>query len=118
MTAPVLQSGDAAAWVVRFVMPRGYTLETLPTPNDSRVRLRALPPTRFAVVKFPGLAHAEAVATRTRELQEFISAQRLSAAGAPALARYNPPWTLWFMRRNEIWIPIEAAEQSPGTPAH
>ncbi len=106
MTAPVIQVADKDKWTVQFVMPSGKTLATLPVPNDARVRLKALPPARFAVVRFPGLARPDDVAKQTAALREFIARQRLEATGSAALARYNPPWTLWFMRRNEVMIPV------------
>ena len=106
MTAPVTQSGADRAWVVRFTMPSSYTLETLPTPNDARVRLVPVSAQRYAVVRFSGLAQPDDIERRTGTLRTFMEQQKLSAVGAPLLSRYNPPWTLWFMRRNEVWIPI------------
>ncbi|MBC7520983.1 MAG: heme-binding protein [Sandarakinorhabdus sp.] len=106
MTAPVLQAGGDGAWVVRFIMPHGSTLETLPLPNDPKVRLRAIPPGRMAVVRFSGLARQDDVDARTLALSQLIKAQHMQAIGAPSLAQYDPPWTLWFMRRNEVMIPI------------
>ncbi len=109
MTAPVTQSGGDGAWVVRFTMPSKYTLGTLPAPNDARVRLVPIPPQRYAVVRFSGLARLDDVGRQTEDLRAFMKRQQLRAIGAPSLARYNPPWTLWFMRRNEIWIPTPGA---------
>ncbi len=106
MTAPVIQVADKDKWTVQFVMPANKTLDTLPVPNDARVRLRELPATRFAVVRFPGLAGPDDVEKQTALLREFIVRHQLKAAGSAALARYNPPWTLWFMRRNEVMIPV------------
>jgi hypothetical protein len=106
MTAPVLQTGHGDAWTVRFVMPQGMTLATLPVPNDPAVKLRALPPARVAVVRFSGLARSDDVAARTRALEAWITSRQLHATGAPSLAQYNPPWTPWFMRRNEVMIPV------------
>jgi hypothetical protein len=109
MTAPVIQSGVAGqegTWTVRFIMPSGYTLDTLPTPNDPKVQLLALTPARFAAVTFSGLARDADVATRTAELNAYIKTHALQPIGPPALARYNPPWTPWFMRRNEVLIAI------------
>ena len=106
MTAPVTQTGNADAWVIRFIMPGSYTLDTLPTPNDPKVQLKALPPSRVAVVRFSGLAHEADIEQKTAELNDFIAANHLRPAGPPSLARYNPPWTLWFLRRNEIMIPL------------
>ncbi len=108
MTAPVSQTRDDAEWVVRFTMPAGYTMETLPTPNDARIRLHPVPPARMAVVRFSGWAVEQDLADKTAELDGFITVQRLRAIGPPALAQYNPPWTLWFMRRNEVMRAVEA----------
>lgn len=109
MTAPVTQSGGEGEWVVRFTMPSTYTLETLPAPNDARVRLVPVPAQRYAVVRFSGLARPDDVERRTEALRAFMERQHLRAIGSPSLARYNPPWTLWFMRRNEVWIPTSGA---------
>jgi hypothetical protein len=105
MTAPVLLSGGGP-WTIRFIMPRGSALETLPTPNNPAVKLRGIAPARVAVIKFSGLAKQADVDARTLALSRFIKAQSLAAAGPAALAQYDPPWTLWFMRRNEIMIPV------------
>lgn len=110
MTAPVTQSGGDGAWVVRFTMPSTYTLETLPAPNDARVRLVPVSPQRYAVVRFSGLARPDSVERRTGTLRKFMEHQHLRAAGAPSLARYDPPWTFSFMRRNEVWIPVAPEE--------
>lgn len=107
MTAPVTQTQTAGEWVIRFTMPSTYSLETLPEPNDARVRLRVTPPARFAVIRFSGLARPDDVATKTAELSAWMQNQHLRDAGPPSLAQYNPPWTPWFMRRNEVMIPIE-----------
>ncbi len=109
MTAPVIQSGVAGqsgAWTVRFIMPSAYTMDTLPTPKDPKVQLLPLPPARFAAVMFSGLAREADVALRTAELTAYMTQHALQPTGPPALARYNPPWTPWFMRRNEVLIPI------------
>jgi hypothetical protein len=108
MTAPVTQSGGPGAWEVSFIMPRGSTLASLPVPNDTRVRLVALPASRLAVARFSGLTGDEAIRRQTADLEAFIARRRLHAVGPPSLSRYDPPWTPWFMRRNEIWIPVAA----------
>jgi len=106
MTAPVMQSGGDGAWVISFIMPKGSTLENLPRPNNPRVQLKSIPPARMAVVRFSGLARPDSIAAKTAALQGFVSAQHLHAIGPPTLAQYDPPWTLWFLRRNEVMIPI------------
>jgi len=106
MTAPVLQSGGDGNWVVRFIMPGGSALETLPQPNNPKVHLQAVAPARMAVVRFSGLARHDTIAANTDALLAFIKAQHLHTIGSPTLAQYDPPWKLWFLRRNELMIPI------------
>jgi hypothetical protein len=107
MTAPVVQTGAGNAWTVQFIMPAGSTLETLPTPDNPKVKIIAVPATRIAVVRFSGLAGEADIRRQTAALNAFIAERRLHAIGPAALSRYDPPWTPWFMRRNEIWIPVE-----------
>ncbi|WP_371876898.1 heme-binding protein [Phenylobacterium sp. LH3H17] len=106
MTAPVTQTQSSGEWVVRFTMPRAYSIETLPEPNDPKVHLRMVPPVRFAVLKFSGLARKDDVAAKTAELEKLAGTHHLRALGPASLAQYDPPWTLWFMRRNEVMIPV------------
>ena len=106
MTAPVTQIQSAGEWVVRFTMPSAYSMETLPEPNDPQVHLRLLPPTRFAVLQFSGQARKDDVAAKTAELEKHAGTHHLHVIGPASLAQYNPPWTLWFMRRNEVMVPV------------
>jgi len=106
MTAPVTQTGSEAGWTVRFIMPQGYTLEALPIPNDPKVKLVPLPPASLAVVQFSGLAREPDIIEQTQLLNQFIAKKKLTPTGPATLARYDPPWTLWFLRRNEVMIPV------------
>lgn len=106
MTAPVTQIQSAGEWVVRFTMPSAYSMDTLPEPNDPKVHLRVLPPTRFAVLQFSGFARKDDVAAKTAELEKLAGTHHLRAIGPASLAQYDPPWTLWFMRRNEVMLPV------------
>jgi len=125
MTAPVVQARPGAdvvavdspvrvraaggAWLIRFILPGDYSLQSLPKPRDPRIQLATLPPTRFAVVRFSGLARDPDVARSTADLKAFVESHHLKASGPAELARYNPPWIPWFMRRNEIWVPLAPA---------
>jgi hypothetical protein len=130
MTAPVLQSSAAAErirstaqtsliqsggdWMVRFTMPHGYTLASLPQPNDPKVVLKPVAPLRAAVVRFSGLTGDGDLARESEKLASFIKAHDLRSIGATSLARYDPPWTPWFMRRNELMTPIAAGVATGG----
>ena len=102
MTAPVAMQENEGKWRVRFVMPSQYTMQTLPKPNNSEVSIIEVPAKTYGVIKFSGLVGEEKVATKTAQLKEWM--QNLNVVGTPEMARYNPPWTLPFMRRNEIMI--------------
>lgn len=106
MTAPVMQSGDGKDWTVRFIMPKAYSMKTLPQPKNPQVKLVPLDPASFAVVRFSGMAKEPDIQRQTKLLQDYMTAHSLKAVGPASLARYDPPWTLPMMRRNEIMIPI------------
>jgi hypothetical protein len=106
MTAPVTQTQGPEGWVVRFIMPAGSTPDTLPLPNEKRVRLGVAPQLRQAVVQFSGWALSGAVKARTAQLRAWMASRQLQPTGPATLAQYDPPWTIWFLRRNEVMIPI------------
>ena len=106
MTAPVSQQVAGEGWIVRFVMPAEYTMETLPKPNSSAVTLVEVPAKQFAAIRFSGFS-SDANLDRHREtLMRYVASRKLTTAGEPVMAFYNPPWTLPFMRRNEILIEL------------
>ena len=106
MAAPVTQQGDGLTWRVRFFMPAGLTIETLPRPNNPNVKLKELSGKRFAVTRFSGVASQESLKLHTEELNRFVRGKHLNALSSPAYAFYNPPWTLPFLRRNEVMVEI------------
>ena len=105
MTAPVQQSMDGEKEMA-FMMPAEYTLEDLPQPEDQRVSFREAPAYTAAVIQFSGWASAEKADENWQQLQRFLIAEGIDITGEPTLNQYNPPWTLPFMRRNEIIVPV------------
>ena len=105
MTAPVQQSmeGDRE---MAFMMPAEYALEDLPKPEDQRVSFREAPAYTAAVIQFSGWASAEKADENWQQLRQFLIAEGIDITGEPTLNQYNPPWTLPFMRRNEIIVPV------------
>ncbi|MBY0613438.1 MAG: heme-binding protein [Beijerinckiaceae bacterium] len=106
MTAPVTQQGAGTAWVVRFIMPKSSTIETLPKPNDRRVSLKPLPSRRFVAITFSGFGSDDAIEDHTQELRRYASEHGRVTVGQPLLAFYDPPWTLPFLRRNEVMLEL------------
>ena len=108
MTSPVVQeaAADPGRHVVSFVMPAACSLETLPVPTDPRVRVRQVPAQVAAARSFSGRwtegLYREHVAT----LRDAVGRAGLEVVGAPRFARFDPPWTPWFLRRNEVVLPV------------
>ena len=107
MTAPVTQQSDGGDWVVRFVMPSEYTMQTLPKPNNPDVRLKEIAGKRFAAIRFSGLARPKSLEKHTKELEAFIQSRNLETHSGAIYAFFNPPWTPPFLRRNEVMIEID-----------
>jgi effector-binding domain-containing protein len=108
MTAPVGQQRIQERWVVSFMMPASYTLETLPEPADPKVKLRQVPARRMAAVRYSGFWSEKNYLRYKLELESWIHEKGLTIVGDALWARYNPPFTPWFLRRNEILIPVDA----------
>ncbi|AMT96430.1 heme-binding protein [Psychrobacter alimentarius] len=104
MTAPVSMQQNDGKWRVQFTMPSQYTMQTLPKPNNPDVKIVQVPAQTYGVIKFSGLAGSKKVAKKTETLKSWMQTQKLVITGTPELARYNPPWTLPFMRRNEVMM--------------
>jgi hypothetical protein len=106
MTAPVTQARADAGFVVQFVMPPGYTLATLPVPDDPRVKLRAVPAQRMAVLRYAGRWTPENYESHLAELRDALASAGIATDGEPVLARYDAPYVMPFLRRNEIWLHV------------
>ena len=104
MTRPVTVEHFGDTWRVYFIMPAAYTMDTLPYPKDTRVSLREIEAQKKAVITFSGFAGEVKVKEKTDALLEWMKSHQLGATSTAKLARYNPPWTLPFMRRNEVLI--------------
>lgn len=109
MTAPVLisENGNENTWTVSFVLPDRYTLKTAPTPTNENIILVKKPQNKVAVISFSGFMNKDSIVYNTQKLKTWISYNNLEAIGNPVAAGYNPPWTIPFLRTNEILIDIK-----------
>jgi hypothetical protein len=107
MTAPVSQVPDQGGYRVAFMVPSQYTRDTVPIPTDPAVKIREVPARLVACLRYSGRWTEERYLEHERELHKLIKARGLVENGAPILARYNPPFMPWFLRRNEVLIPVE-----------
>jgi hypothetical protein len=107
MTAPVAQQpAGPGRWTIRFFMPGQWTLATLPVPNDPAVRLVEVPGETMAVLRFTGDRGAAAVAAREAELMRALNGTAWPPQAAPVAWFYDPPWTLPWLRRNEVAVRV------------
>ena len=106
MTKPVLTEGSDNNWIVSFIMPNEFTLATLPKPNNKSIKILSLPKEKYAVIVFSGLVRESSYLEKEKLLSQFIEEKKLKTSGEIKIARYNPPWTLPFFRRNELMIKV------------
>ena len=106
MTTPVEVDKSDNELVMRFFLPSKYSIEQLPEPSDPQVKLIQIPSTKVAVLRFTGSTGDPAVTARTAELISAIQSTKWTVAGPATAFFYNPPWTLPFLRTNEVVIPV------------
>jgi len=108
MTAPVIQRGtDHAGYTVAFVLPASMTAETAPEPTNPQVKIRTVPPCLAAAARYSGRWAQASFERHSESLLEAIEAEGLTAIGTPRLARFDPPFKPWFLRRNEVVVDVE-----------
>jgi effector-binding domain-containing protein len=107
MTAPVNQQKSEGNYVVSFLMPSKYTMEILPEPLDSSVRLRQIPAHKIAAIRYSGSWSRKKYEAKKILLEEFIKNKGLRITGQDIFARYDPPFQIPFLRRNEVLFEVE-----------
>ena len=110
MTAPVESAEQDGPYTYSFVMERKYTMESLPKPTNPEVRLVQRPGRVMAVHRYSGSWSEERYEEHEKVLLDALAIDRVQTLGPPVFARYNAPFTPWFLRRNEIMIEIEWKE--------
>ena len=107
MTAPVNQRSVEGQYSISFLMPSNYTMEALPKPLNPDVVLREIPARKMAAIRYSGTWSQKCYEAKNDLLDQFIETKGLTATGEPTFARYDPPFQIPFLRRNEVLIPVE-----------
>ena len=107
MAAPVIQQKSGTVWLMAFVLPAEYSVSTAPVPQDSAVIIKEIPGKKIAVIRYSGSLSEQGIEEKSEHLKNWLSQQGYQAISEPKSAAYDPPWTLPFLRRNEIHIDIE-----------
>jgi hypothetical protein len=111
MTSPVIQESSNDLQIVSFVMPAGMTLNDLPLPTNSKVSLRQMPEQLVAISRFTGRWTESGYERQLTQLRQQLIQNGMTEISPPRYARFDPPWTPSFLRRNEIQIPIATPTQ-------
>ncbi len=106
MTAPVIQTKTGNDWIMSFVLPNSYTQLTAPQPTDSAVTISELPARSAAVIRYSGASTTDKMDSFAAELQDWASKNGIKLVGEPQLALYDPPFTIPFLRRNEVHFDV------------
>jgi hypothetical protein len=106
MTAPVTQASVPGGMLVQFVLPKSVTLASAPEPTDPRVQLRQVPAAKWAVIRYSGTWSQANYEEHLAQLKTTLETASVATQGEPVLARYDPPFKPWFLRRNEIWLAL------------
>jgi len=110
MTAPVIQEKIDSSWVMAFVLPEEYLLATVPEPTDPAVLIKQLPEKTVAVLQYSGSLADQTMSEKAEQLNRWLIDNAYHPISAYRSAAYDPPWTLPFLRRNEIHIDIQAVK--------
>lgn len=107
MTAPVFMSENENRETMSFVLPSSFTFETAPKPTDPAVRLEKVDNFTVVAIDFSGFLNQSNIQTHRQTLENWLKASNYMQTAPYQVAGYNPPWTIPFLRRNEILIPVE-----------
>lgn len=107
MTAPVLVTTKDNSQVISFSMPSSYTLKSLPTPTDSRVKIVTIPTKKYAAMRFRWYRSDERIKNMQEKLLSALHLDGIATQGSISYAGYNAPWTPPWMVRNEVLVEIQ-----------
>ncbi len=107
MTAPVMATTEGDSQIISFSMPRSYTLETLPKPNDSRIKIVMIPAKKYAVMRFSWYSSTARIKSMQDKLLSALAHDGIETQGNPSYAGYNAPWTPPWMTRNEVLVELK-----------
>lgn len=118
LTTPAASRSAVDSHIVQFMLPKGVSSESAPVPIDERIHVRDVAPVRVAVIVYSGTWSSANYEEHLARLKLVLAEKGVPWQGEPVYARYNPPFTPWFLRRNEIWLslgsidaPVQAANK-------
>jgi len=107
MTAPVTETSDGSSRLITFTMPKKYTLETLPLPDNTAIKLRQLPTRNIVATTFTWYASPKRVQAKKESLSKLVKEAGFKVIGEPTYAGFKAPFTFPLLMKHEIWIEVE-----------
>lgn len=107
MTTPVLLQQNKDEWFVTFILPDTYSESTVPKANVAHIHIKQIPAKKYIVMRFTGLGTEKQLDKHIKLMKDYVAYNNIMTVGEPIIAFYNPPWTLPFLRRNEIMLEIK-----------
>jgi len=112
MTAPVVSASTTNA--MQFILPAKFTMDNAPVPKNSAVKLVKLPERTYVVQQYTwntdlkdAKEKVDALVKTIEKSNEENEETRIELDKTDwELYRYNPPFTLPFLRTNEIAIRV------------
>lgn len=103
MTVPVINDLDEKEKSMEFVIPKMHT-QDIPQPLYQQMKIKHYPSQMVIVYTFSGYIPKEKMEDITEKMKVFATHEHLITTGELKVARYNGPYTLPFLRHNEIWL--------------
>ena len=107
MTTPVLQAPAESGWSTAFILPRKYSFSTAPKPWDAEIELEQVPPQTMAILRYSGSVDADRIQRKFREVRGWVQSIGWRSISEPLAAQYDPPFTIPFLKRNEVLVRAE-----------
>ena len=117
MTAPVVKSESSdGKKTMQFMLPASFdSVDKAPKPINPSVRVKAVPAAMGVVHRYNGgysdERNREIAATVAKQLTEDgVSMTEDEIMNKYQFWGYNPPFTIPYFRRNEVWVPLSKAD--------
>lgn len=107
MTTPVFTSNTDGAEKTSFTLPKNFNSENLPTPKNPAIEIKKIESGYFLCITFKGMWTNQVFEKKLKELVESVLPHKYTILDGPYIARYNSPFSIPTMRRNEIMFRVD-----------
>ena len=106
MTIPAIQSNKNGIKTIQFLLPSNFTKKNAPAPLDKELELVVIEQGYYAVIKYSGLLTNKNFYKHRNILKDNLLIDNIEILNSAIRATYNRPFTLPFLRRNEVMFRV------------